>query len=135
MNLQEGIFWLILTVFLEGRDQPVKGQKNIAKIILNRAEKKQWPLEDVIFARKQFSCYNKGLMTAFQSVVTEYRYIKAVTKSVQDALDEWHEGDNLNGATHYFNPKLVAGGWPSTWDKKKMRVISREEDHVFLIEI
>jgi spore germination cell wall hydrolase CwlJ-like protein len=134
-NVQEGIFWLVLTVFLESRNQPVIGQKNIVKVILNRAEMKQWSISTIIFSRKQFSCYNEGLMKAMTAVVNEPDQIATVTTNVMRAIDEWMEGDNLDGATHYFNPKSVPGGWPATWDKSKMRIVRKEKDHVFLIEV
>ena len=133
-NMQAGIFWLILTVFLEARDQPAIGQKNVAKVIMNRAERKGWPLSEIILARKQFSCYNEGLEKAMQVVVREIGEIAKVTVNVQDAIHDWEEGDTLAGATHYFNPDLVPGRWPASWDRAKMRIVYRAGDHIFLRE-
>lgn len=134
MNIQQGIFWLILTVFLEARDQTPKGQKNVAKVIMNRANKKNWPLSNIVFAKKQFSCYNEGFLKAFTHVANEVVFINPVSSNVSDAVDEWKNGDTLKGATHYFNPDLVPGRWPASWDKKKMTVLFVEGDHVFLRE-
>ena len=135
MNIQSGLFWLILTTFLEARDQPPLGQKNVVKIILNRADMRQWPLENIVFAKKQFSCYNDGLPKAFAAVAGETKSIAPVTINVLEAVKEWEAGDNLGGATHYFNPDLVPGGWPRSWDKKKMRVLGKTGEHIFLIEV
>lgn len=135
MDIQNGLFWLILTIFLEARDQTPQGQKNIVKVILNRAEKKQCHIYDVVFREKQFSCYNEGLTKAFESVVKEVKQISAVTTNVLRAIDEWEEGDNLDGATLYFNPKLVPGGWPASWKKERTKFVMKEQDHIFLIEV
>ena len=134
MNIQTGIFWLILTVFLEARNQPIAGQKDVAKLILNRAKSKNWPLSNIVFAKKQFSCYNDGLLKAFTKVAPEMQYIAQVTENVNAAIDEWLAGDNLKGATHYFNPDEVAGGWPATWDRSKMTVLFKVGNHIFLKE-
>jgi len=135
MNIQAGIFWLILTVFLEARDQTPQGQKNIVKVILNRAEKRNLSIYDIVFKRLQFSCYNDGLASALIDVAYEAKHVGAVTENVMRAVDEWQEGDNLNGATLYYNPKIVKNGWPSTWDRNKTKIVAKEKDHVFLIEV
>jgi len=135
MDISTGIFWLILTVFLEARNQPAVGQKDVTKLILNRAKTKNWPVSNIVFARKQFSCYNDGLLNAFSKVVPEIKYIPVVTSNVNEGIEEWNKGDDLKGATHYFNPDEVPGRWPSTWDKSKMVVLFKEGNHIFLKEI
>jgi len=134
-DMQAGIFWLILTVFLEARDQAPIGQKNVAKVIMNRARAKNLPVSDIILARKQFSCYNEGLEKAMTAVVREIKEVAKVTINVQEAIDDWLKGDTLAGATHYFNPDLVPGRWPASWDRGKMRIVYRAGDHIFLREV
>jgi spore germination cell wall hydrolase CwlJ-like protein len=136
-QFQNGIFWLILTVFLEARNQSVTGQKNVAIVIMNRADSKNWELSDIVNARKQFSCYNDGLPKALMVLTKDLKSVPKVTNNVIEAIYDWSEGYNLQGATHYFNPnpKLVPGGWPSGWDRSKMIVVAKEGDHIFLREI
>jgi spore germination cell wall hydrolase CwlJ-like protein len=133
MNIQQGIFWLVLTVFLESRDQPDIGQKNVVKVILNRAHKKDWPLENIVFARKQFSCYNNGLSDALSALIKDYKHIVPVTENVNQAIIEWENGNNLGGATHYYSPKaMIPSGRVPSW-AKDMRIVAQEKDHIFLI--
>lgn len=133
MDAHAGIFWIILTVFCEARNQSPIGQKNVAKVIINRADQKRWPLENVVLARKQFSCFNDGLPDALLKIPKEIPIIIKVTQNVIDAIDEWYEGDNLRGATHYYafrGPnKIPAPSWA-----KSMTFIKDEGDHRFLRE-
>jgi len=134
MNIQEGIFWLIVTVLCEGGNQPSHGQKNITKVILNRAQKNKWPVSNVVLARKQFSCYNEGMPKVFEKVVKEMRVIPEVTNNVLSAISEWEQGDNLMGATHYYAPKsMVPANRVPDW-APKMAKIGRSGDHIFFRE-
>ena len=135
MNIQTGIFWLVLTVFLEARNQPIAGQKNVAKIILNRGRKKNKEIFDIVLAPEQFSCYNNGLLSALKAVALERQHIATVTANVNRAILEWEAGNDLQGATLYFNPKEVPGGWPESWKKKRTKFVVQEADHIFLKEV
>jgi len=138
MNIQAGVFWIVLTVFCEARNQTPKGQKDVVKVIINRANKNNWDVSNVVLARKQFSCFNNGLMGAFQQIPNELQYIASVTRNVLEGINEWMCGNDLKGATHYYNPKLTnngKGGFPNTWKKEKMKILFQEKDHIFLTEI
>lgn len=134
MNIQEGLFWLILTVYFEGRGELASGQKNIAKVILNRAHKNNWPLADVVRARKQFSCFNDNPAGMVKVVIKEIAAVAVVTRNVLAAIDEWEEGDNLSGATHYYAPKaMVPPGRAPSWAPKMQRVC-QFGGHIFFKE-
>jgi len=124
----KGLFWLILTVYHEARGESTEGQKNVVKIILNRAEAKSCPLENIVLARKQFSCYNEGIKS-----IKDTAAAAVVAANVYTAIDEWLEGNNLRGATHYYacdGPNKIP---PPYW-AKEMEVIGREGNHIFLKE-
>jgi spore germination cell wall hydrolase CwlJ-like protein len=134
MNIQAGIFWIILTVFYEARGEDAVGQKSVAKVILNRAEKRNWPLENVVRARKQFSCYNAGIKNDNPLLwIKEIESLLTVVKNVDRAVDEWYDGDRLNGATHYYAPKGMPGGKPPYWIAG-MTKIGRFGNHIFYRE-
>lgn len=134
MNIQHGIFWLILTVFLEARDQSALGQKNVAKVILNRASKKDWPLSNIVFSKKQFSCWNEGFTKPFMALAHEAEYITPVLVNVDTAIEEWKNGDDLKGATHYYSPKaMVPKNRVPPW-VSSMTMVGKFGDQIFYRE-
>ena len=132
MNLVEAVFWLTLTVYYEARGESVEGQKNVAKVILNRASKKKWPVKNITLARKQFSCYNDGLSSPLLFVKNIPVLIK-IHAIVQEAIREWKAGDNLRGATHYYAEAGMPGGKPPYWITD-MKFITEVGGHRFYRE-
>ena len=132
MNVWTGIFWIILTVYHEARGESPLGQKNVTKVILNRAYLKGWSVEQVVKARKQFSCFNQGLdhPTVY---IREIRAVAEVTNNVITAIKEWEEGNRLKGATHYYAPKGMPGGKPPYW-VDGMEKIGKYGNHIFYRE-
>jgi spore germination cell wall hydrolase CwlJ-like protein len=133
MNIGIGLFWIILTVYHEARGEPPIGQKNVVKVILNRSHLKGWPVEDIIKARKQFSCFNDGI-TSEKVWIKDINSALDVTKNVVEAILEWENGDRLDGATHYYAPKGMPGGKPPYW-VKGMKYIGQTVNHKFYREM
>lgn len=132
MNIWAGIFWIILTVYHEARGESAIGQKNVVKVILNRAQAKGWPVENVVRARKQFSCYNLGLDHP-SMYIKEVPIMAVVANNVVLAIKEWEEGERLHGATHYYAPKGMPDGKPPYWIKG-MTKIGKFGNHIFYRE-
>jgi len=132
MNLIEAVFWLGLTVYYEARGESVKGQIAVCKVILNRAKTKGWPIRDIVRARKQFSCYNDGLASSLLHIKNIPKYVE-IHYVVQQAIIEWEQGDNLQGATHYYAIKGMVNGKPPYW-ASSMKFIVEIEGHRFLKE-
>lgn len=132
MNIWAGIFWIFLTVYHEARGEAPIGQKNVVKVILNRAHKNNWPVENVVKARKQFSCYNKGLNDP-SLIVRDIITMGKVSANVYDAIEEWNSGDRLNGATHYYassGPNKI----PKPYWAPSMTEVGKWGHHTFLRE-
>lgn len=132
MNIWGGIFWILLTVYHEARGEEALGQKNVVKVILNRAKNNNWPVENVVKARKQFSCFNKGLDDP-SMIIRDIVTMGKVAKNVTEAIEEWQEGDDLHGATHYYASsgpnKIKTPYWAPS-----MTVVGRWGNHTFLRE-
>ena len=126
------LFWLALTVYHEARGESDEGQKAIVKVILNRAKAKGWAVEDVVKARKQFSCYNNGLNdpAVWVKDVTSLFHSMEMAAAAQA---EWQAGDNLQGATHYYALQGMVGGKPPYW-ASGMKFIADIGHHRFLKE-
>lgn len=132
MNIWGGIFWIFLTVYHEARGEPAIGQKNVVKVILNRASNRGWPAENIVKARKQFSCYNKGLNDP-SLIVRDIVAMGKVAANVYEAIKEWEDGDRLNGATHYYASSGPNKIQPPYW-AKDMTPIGKYGHHLFLRE-
>lgn len=132
MNIPEGFGLAIATVYHEARGESKDGQKAVLKVILNRAEKRGWPLKDIVLSRKQFSCWNRGL--DFPSVwIRDLPSFGEVSDNCFEALCEWEAGNRLWGATHYYAIKGMVGGRPPYW-ADKMKPICEIGGHRFLKE-
>ncbi len=123
-------FYLAATVYHEARSEPIEGQIAVAHVILNRALKRGLSVQEVVFQRKQFSCYNHG-----KPPIKDYHSFIAAMEAVERCMEERLHGKNLFGATHYMNERVVKkryGKLPSWSDTmKKVGVIGR---HTFYKE-
>lgn len=132
MTTLEGFFWIILTVYHEARGESAEGQRAVVKTILNRGKNKGWPIEGIVLARKQFSCFNNGLKSPSLWIKDLSTFAK-VSANCAQAAREWERGDTLQGATHYYAIKGMAGNKPPYW-ASSMEFICEIEGHRFLRE-
>jgi len=133
MKLPEGFLWVVLTVYLEAQNQPDLGQKQVTKVILNRADAKGWPLKDITLARKQFSVWNNGIETPKTWIRGIITFVK-VSKNCEEAYMEWVMGDTLGGATHYYSPKSMIPRNSVPYWVPSMKFITQTKDHKFYKE-
>lgn len=132
MDMLQAFFWLFLTVYHEARGESPLGQKSVVKVILNRASKRNWPISNIVLARKQFSCYNDGLQSPnlwLKDIPTAVE----VAKNVKEAIEEWTAGDTLEGATHYYASSGPNKIKPPYW-AALMTPVGRFDNHTFLRE-
>ena len=133
MTLLEGFAWVVLTVYHEARGEPAEGQRAVVKVILNRAHKKNWPVKNITLARKQFSCWNEGVVNNPKVWVKDAVVFASVAENCLQGLKEWQEGDKLQNATHYYAIKGMVNQHPPYW-AEGMKFICEIEGHRFLRE-
>ena len=132
MNNFETILWLILTVYYEARGESSDGQKAVVKVILNRSKRSGKSVKDVVLARKQFSCYNDGLSSPLLYIKNLPVFL-SIHQLVQEAMQEWLNGDILKGATHYYAIKGMVNNEPPYW-ASSMKFITEIGGHRFFRE-
>jgi spore germination cell wall hydrolase CwlJ-like protein len=130
MNILQGIFWIMLTVYHEARGETDLGQKNVVKVILNRASRHNWPVENVVRAKKQFSCFNAGLEGM---IIRDIPAMVKVANNVYEAVEDWRAGERLQGATHYYASSGPNRIQPPYW-ADSMTVVGKWGNHTFLRE-
>ena len=56
----ESVAWLFITLYHEARSEPISGIVEVGHVILNRSERRQKTIKQIVLASKQFSCFNRG---------------------------------------------------------------------------
>jgi N-acetylmuramoyl-L-alanine amidase len=94
MTLLEGLLWLTLNVYHEGRSEPEIGQVAIAHVTLNRAVEKHIPIKKVVKQPYQFSW-----------IIQKDSYLPddpdAFVKCLRSVFIALQSPDFTSGATHY----------------------------------
>ena len=109
---------LATTVYLEARDQPVRGQQAVAEVVLRRVERGSWGNNvcAVVTQRKQFA-------PAYTSPNFQVRNQAAwdrAWKVAADTREEWQRPLRersmvVPGADHFYAFNLVRPSWSVTW--------------------
>lgn len=125
MTIASTVFYLSLCVYHEARGEPDLGQRAVVHTVLNRAEKRNMTVEQVVKEPKQFSFYNQGSppiedMDAFVHCVENVLFV----------LQERVNGNRFGGIDHYF-----ASGGPNKIRKprwaKGMTLVEKIGNHSF----
>lgn len=102
-----------MLLYGEARNQPALGMLAILWVCLHRAQKANKGWADIILAPKQFSSFNADdpnrelLLTAADRDRPAWIKVDAVCELFEDGITT----DPTNGATHYYNPKVVSPAW------------------------
>jgi len=107
MTLLEGLLWLTLNVYHEGRSEPQIGQVAIAHVTLNRALEKHLPVKDVVRQPYQFSW-----------TLQKQSYLPddpdAFIKCMRSVFIALQSPDFTSGATHY-HLESITPDWTSDY--------------------
>jgi len=107
MTFLEGLLWLTLNVYHEGRSEPEIGQVAIAHVTLNRAAKRELSIKNVVNQPYQFSWIHQK-----KSYIPEDpRAFFSCMKSVYIALNT---ADFTAGAT-YYHLDIIDPYWTSEY--------------------
>lgn len=120
MTLLEGILWLTLNVYHEARGENVKGQMAVVYVTLNRAEKRDMTIKEVVLEPNQFSWTNQKKKNYWN--VKKTKAFMDCMKVVYKALDS---KDFTNGATYFHNIR-VRPDW-----RKSMKYVGTYGNHKF----
>jgi len=105
---------LSTTVYLEARDQSVRGQKAVAEVALRRADSGLWgdSVCDVVTARKQFAPAIVSPNTRLNSSKAWHRAVKASLESQRNwQLPVGQRREIVPGASHFMAHALVSPAW------------------------
>lgn len=115
---------LALLVYGEARGEIDLGKNAIARVVVNRLNQWAWygkSVKEVCLKKYQFSCFNENdpnrakLLELAEMEQKPTLYNLCLNAAIM-ALNE-NSKDITNGATHYFNPKIVTPAWAKNMKK------------------
>ncbi len=134
-------------VWGEARGESIEGKLAVAHVVMNRVASGKYGgkggVKGVALKPWQFSCFNASDTNLALLVGPSggrdaplFRECLAVAQLTVEGLtiDPTGAREEEGGATHYFNPRAVAGGWPASWDPKRMRFLRKIGRHDFYKE-
>ena len=118
--LAEAILCLAVTIYHEGRGEPLDGQKAIVNVVVNRSLESGKTICEEVKRKNQFSWYKPHKEKSLFNIGEENLY-----KFGDIALNAVFEDDNTNGAQFFHNPS-VKPYWT-----KSMNQTARFGNHMF----
>ena len=120
---------LSTTVYLEARDQSVRGQQAVAEVALRRRDSGLWGgnLCDVVTARKQFAPTIVSPQTRLSNREAWARSVSIAIESEQNwALPAGQRKEIVPGASHFMAHDIAAPSWRNAYQ------VATIGDHTFL---
>ena len=120
---------LSTTVYLEARDQSVRGQEAVAEVALRRRDSGLWgdSMCDVVTARKQFA---PTIVSPRTQLSNAEAWSQAVTIALEAernwALPEGERQEIVPGASHFAALSIAQPSWRNAYQVAKIG------DHTFL---
>ena len=120
---------LSTTVYLEARDQSVRGQEAVAEVALRRQESGLWgdSMCEVVTARKQFA---PTIMSPKTRLVNTVAWSQAVSVALESernwALPPNKRREIVPGASHFLAHAIAAPSWRNAYQ------VATIGDHTFL---
>lgn len=115
------------TIFLEARGESIEGRIAVGHVIMNRSVRRSQSIKEVVFAAKQFSCFNdfdsEKVLAKLCSLPEVYMNCREIAQCVL------HGSFRTGGfpADHYYNPALCQPSWADG-----MKIVATIGNHVFL---
>ncbi len=120
---------LSTTVYLEARDQSVRGQHAVAEVALRREESGLWgeSMCDVVTARKQFAPTIVSPRTRLSNTEAWALAVSIAIESEQNwALPPGERKEIVPGASHFLAHDIAAPSWRNAYQ------VATIGDHTFL---
>ncbi|TMM48214.1 cell wall hydrolase [Qipengyuania marisflavi] len=107
-TLSEEMQCLAGAIYFESRGEPLAGQLAVARVIINRAEARQFPSSycGVVYQRSQFSFVKNGRMPRIKTGSAAWRKAKAIARIAHENAWDSAAQDSL-----YFHAKYVKPSW------------------------
>jgi len=115
------------TLYHEARGEGIEGMNAVASVIYNRAHQPRWKklgLAGVCLQKKQFSCHNKGFLSAKPKTVADkkaYEYCKELANKMVNGSFK----STVGNANHYCTLKC------NVYWKSQLKNTTIVKNHIF----
>lgn len=117
------LMWLALNAYHEAMGESFEGQVAVCHVVLNRAADRRKSVKETVLAPMQFSWANGGARPA----IKDYAALESCFKAADQAANkERPQGDNLQGADHYYADYIAKPSWA-----KGMKQVAKIGRHIF----
>ena len=121
MTTTDALVWLALNCYFEARGESFDGKKMIAHVVLNRAQRRNMNVADVIRESRQFSWYNSSVIPHIDNPAALFECFGATFKALMERL----YGLDGYGADHY-HADYVDPYWNDS-----MQAVKTVGNHIF----
>ncbi len=119
----KNILWFALCIYYESCNQPREGQIAVGHVIMNRVERRDASIKDIVKAPRQFSWLNPGMK---RPPLDNFEALETCFQSAIDCLGERLEGKDFFGCDHYHADYIDFPDW-----SKKMKFVKQVGAHLF----
>ena len=127
-----------LTLWGETRGEDHEGKLAAASVIWREAVRnsatvagRNEALVDECLKRKRYSCWQRKEFVQSIPKDSDPIWRECVKIAMDMTMGQFKP---ILEASHYFNPDLVPGRWPSSWDRSKMVFVKRVGNHDYYME-
>ncbi len=115
--------WLVLCIYFEACGEPFEGKVMVGHSIMNRVERRDASVQDIVRQPWQYSWMNPG---AARAKLNDFDALAECMKAAYQCLAERIDGKNGFGVDHYFGDYISPPKWAS-----KMTFIRKIGKHLF----
>lgn len=124
----ENLLWFVLCIYFEARGEPFEGKVAVGHVIMNRVERRNASVVDIIKAPWQFSWMNPGVERT--RVIKDFVALLECIKAANACINERLDGKDYFGADHYFGDYITRPTWA-----KDMKFVGKIGKHLFYRDV
>jgi hypothetical protein len=123
---------IALTLWGEARGEGDIGLRAVASVIHYGSKQKDRGLVEECLRPWRYSCWQKEVFTQTEPKSGDIIWGKCLVIAGELLIGKF---EPMFEASHYFNPDVVPGRWPKSWNLGRMQYVTRVKHHEFWLEI
>lgn len=121
--MTRNLMWFVLCIYFEARGESHKGKIAVGHVIMNRVERRDASIKDIVKAPWQFSWLNPG---PTRPKLDDFEALEECINAAIQCMSERLEGKDFYQADHYYAEYIPAPFWAS-----KTKYVGQIDQHLF----
>lgn len=121
--MTDNLMWFVLCIYFEARGEPMEGKVAVGHVIMNRVERRDASIKEIVQQPWQFSWLNPG---ARRPVLDDFNALSECVRAAYTCFEERLDGKDFFGADHYFADYIPAPTWAA-----QMKFVKKIGKHLF----